>query len=863
MKHVFVICALFCITIGLTGTDVSGTQSGTWTLANSPYNLIGDVSIPSGSSLVIDPGVTVYAMGNYRINALGNLLANGTPADSIRFMNGQADPNALWVGIRLENPTEASSISHCYIENASYGVNSVNSPVVIYFNRFNKNQKGMQLYGIGSANPAGMDVHHNIIERSIQNGILIAQNSNAHVHFNELRYNGTGTQYMAAIQLSNQSAGGANNPVIEYNHIHHNFKQGITAWDIVGANAIQPYIHHNIIEFNLTGIYLLNASGYVEENIIAHNFITGDTNSGAGVMVAGATSAPYFERNQVYGNFTGFYIGTNAQPVLGDLSIYHAWAQGENQIYDNIDGSGTLHSVYTYSYTNSAIVIKAENNFWGTNDPAQIDLGINDQLDSASLPLVDYDPWFWEQQPNTSLTGTVLYQGDLSLQNYRIEIVGAQYHLPVHTFNIEPAAPFSLSFDIDESYYVVAKADVAGQNRTLYGCPGGYLLPTEYQPGSASDTAAFLMLNRQPPINMVVGQSVQENGLTLYPVYRIPWIYHWDYINWLYEDGDYRYIKRHTRFHPDGNLEFDLADNTMWDKFQNLSHGDVWSRTEIYDDLGSTRATQLRYLELEDGAAVDGNRFPVRRIIEVNTLTGLVVSQESRNENGGLYFSYDAMSNVSQMMTYWGNLHDTPLNNGNVASYQDFPYYPVPDFLCYDPIRLQEEGILDLYWQAPGIDYIHSWTQYRVYDNNVLTHTVSYLFPGTSLPLSTNIHHVIRLAAFDGVNESELSGILNIAAVANDDLVQSPLSLSIYPNPFHGSEAVRFKLSGRIDAPGSLRIYNLRGQLVRSLSVDKDNATELSWNGRDKLGRDCAKGVYLLRLQVSGQKPVTRRLVKL
>ncbi len=126
-----------------------------------------------------------------------------------------------------------------------------------------------------------MNVHHNIIEHTQQNGILIPQNSNAWVHHNEVRYNGTVTQYYGAIQLANQSPGGQNNPIIEHNYIHSNFKQGITAWDVVGAgrschDSLQPHRRQP------HGIYLLNSSGIVHDNMIINNFIPGDSNSGAG-----------------------------------------------------------------------------------------------------------------------------------------------------------------------------------------------------------------------------------------------------------------------------------------------------------------------------------------------------------------------------------------------------------------------------------------------------------------------------------------------------------------------------------------------------------------------------------------------------
>ncbi|MCD8480351.1 MAG: hypothetical protein LRZ88_09100 [Candidatus Cloacimonetes bacterium] len=61
----------------------------------------------------------------------------------------------------------------------------------------------------------------------------------------------------------------------------------------------------------------------MHNNTIINNFIPGDTNSGAGMMIGGATSLPYIAENVLTGNFTAFYITTNAMPVLGDLASDH------------------------------------------------------------------------------------------------------------------------------------------------------------------------------------------------------------------------------------------------------------------------------------------------------------------------------------------------------------------------------------------------------------------------------------------------------------------------------------------------------------------------------------------------------------
>ena len=177
---------LFCLALmGTLGAiDVSGTQTGTWDPANNPHMLVGDVSVPAGSTLTILPGVVLQATGNYRINAEGSIQAVGTQADSIYFQNAQNPPTNLWKGLRLENESVQSNFQYIVVEYAEYGINAVDSPMEVSHSRFSHNQRGLHLYGIGNSNPAAMNVHHNIIEHTMQNGILIPQNSNAWVHHN-------------------------------------------------------------------------------------------------------------------------------------------------------------------------------------------------------------------------------------------------------------------------------------------------------------------------------------------------------------------------------------------------------------------------------------------------------------------------------------------------------------------------------------------------------------------------------------------------------------------------------------------------------------------------------------------------------
>ncbi|MGD8396112.1 MAG: spondin domain-containing protein, partial [Candidatus Eiseniibacteriota bacterium] len=95
----------------------TGTVSGTWSADGSPYLIEGDVTVPAGQTLMVEPGVIVYTLGGHGILVEGTLEATGTAASPILF-TGDANGSGTdgWTGLRFENTTTTSRLEHCIVE---------------------------------------------------------------------------------------------------------------------------------------------------------------------------------------------------------------------------------------------------------------------------------------------------------------------------------------------------------------------------------------------------------------------------------------------------------------------------------------------------------------------------------------------------------------------------------------------------------------------------------------------------------------------------------------------------------------------------------------------------------------------------
>ncbi|MCK4338815.1 MAG: T9SS type A sorting domain-containing protein, partial [Candidatus Cloacimonetes bacterium] len=87
-----------------------------------------------------------------------------------------------------------------------------------------------------------------------------------------------------------------------------------------------------------------------------------------------------------------------------------------------------------------------------------------------------------------------------------------------------------------------------------------------------------------------------------------------------------------------------------------------------------------------------------------------------------------------------------------------------------------------------------------------------------------------------------------------------------YPNPFSASTTISFNIHSRNTENAEIRIYNVKGQLVRQLSIIPDkyrDQSSIKWNGKDEKGNTLSSGIYLYKLIVNNKTIDTKKCLLL
>jgi hypothetical protein len=192
--------------------------------------------------------------------------------------------------------------------------------------------------------------------------------------------------------------------------------------------------------------------------------------------------------------------------------------------------------------------------------------------------------------------------------------------------------------------------------------------------------------------------------------------------------------------------------------------------------------------------------------------------------------------------------------NGSLGMMEPTPYNLTAEMVS--------ENELLLSWQYP--DLMIMPIGYKIYRNGVFYHqvngasTMQYLITDLGPGLWSFYVTALNENGTESPPSNEVT--VNLVGLPAEDTAPAMLSLNIYPNPF--SSAANLSLKGiKATETVSVSIYNVKGQMIRQVSVNGSGEFVWNWDGRDQSRIPVSPGVYLVKVS-SGQNRTSAKLMK-
>ncbi|MBW7912122.1 MAG: T9SS type A sorting domain-containing protein [Taibaiella sp.] len=362
MKRILMLLLLCGSFFYANAVSVSGniTTNTTWTLANSPYIVNGDLTVDSGVVLTIQPGVEVRVDSTYIFQVDGKLLAVGTSADTIKFTANSAN-HVLhpWNGITFTlKSVDTSKLQYCRFTYADVAIYTTGAKLRISNSTFKHNNIGIHINSI-QFNSSNYTYINKCLVTQNDTGIYDSGNwlINSMVTENEISFNYIG------LREENSRQGLRN---FNYNHFNYN---------TIGysASGSQFGSRRNTYRGNtLYGVYFAPSTpddlGYISENTFVYN--------ATAIYIDNVTSVNVYANTIAYNgigiddNFS--YTGTISSNSVG--------------LFSNCYLNNTF---YNYKQ-NGSIDRSTRNDWWGTTNTLSIDSSIYDFYDNSTKGKVVY-----------------------------------------------------------------------------------------------------------------------------------------------------------------------------------------------------------------------------------------------------------------------------------------------------------------------------------------------------------------------------------------------------------------------------------------------------------------------------------------
>jgi parallel beta-helix repeat protein len=369
-------------------TSVSGiiTSDTTWTKANSPYTLIGNVLVSNGVTLTIEPGVMVNLEGYY-IMVNGTLQARGTSAERISFAGGG---NITFTGSSTAWTEQTGS--GCIVETAIFSTTKIVSSSSIKIS--------MSTLDAGISGYGSTIISNNVIKGSVSGDVVSSNTITGEVHGNTIFNNYiTGVVYGGTVS-NNTITGGVSvsgNCTVANNVITGGIEStgnddgsGImvgTGMAFGGGIGGYPTVQNNLVTNCTIGIYI---------DVFVRNWFL--------------PNIPIVQNNIITKNSVGIRFEINKQESYGDRrpTIIQNNTISQNSVGIKLAGfmeQCTIQNNNIQDNINYNIYMEAHNNFdvtynwWGTTDTDKISQTIYDYKNDFNLGKVNFVPFLTAPNP--------------------------------------------------------------------------------------------------------------------------------------------------------------------------------------------------------------------------------------------------------------------------------------------------------------------------------------------------------------------------------------------------------------------------------------------------------------------------------
>jgi len=198
-----------------------------------------------------------------------------------------------------------------------------------------------------------------------------------------------------------------------------------------------------------------------------------------------------------------------------------------------------------------------------------------------------------------------------------------------------------------------------------------------------------------------------------------------------------------------------------------------------------------------------------------------------------------------------------------------FKYYAAT-YSCDDPVPVElssftasqtGQNFVNLKWVSQSEI---SMLGYRVYRNDTNSQSDALMITPSMIPATNTsttqaynyidqevqVGHVYYywLESVD-MGSSQFHGPVSVIVETADtpEFPDQSLLSNAYPNPFQANTNTNIDIRIKEGESGSLTIYNVLGQVVKTVSV-QPGEHKITWNGRDSNGNTCGSGIYFYKL---------------